>query len=62
MSRAYAPKPWKMGRVAAVLMAGSGQQRLRLPRLGPLTGLLSSTLVVSSRTSVRLCAATLSRS
>ncbi len=38
-----------------------GAQRLRLLRMDPLTSLVLRTLVESSRSSVRLCAAALSR-
>lgn len=59
--RAYAPKPWKMRWVAEVRKAGSRAQRLRWLRMEPLRLLLLSTLAESSRISVRLCAAALSR-
>jgi hypothetical protein len=59
-ARAYAPKPWKMGRVISVRKAGSRAQRLRLLRKEPFSGLLLSTLTDISRIKVKLCAAVLS--
>ncbi len=61
LCRAYAPKPWKIWWVASVLKVGSRAQRLRLLRMEPFTALVLSTLVEISRSSVRLCAAALSR-